>query len=373
MAKNHLIGAIATLVGTVIGAGILGIPYVVAKSGLLIGIIHIILIGLAVILMNLYVGEIALRTKGTHQLVGYAEKYTGKWGKWVMATSIFFGIYGALIAYLIGEGQSLNTLFGINQFAGMFVFFILMAYLIWRGLNIIEGAEIYLSAILGFLILALFFFAIIKINPLNLTPLNFSNVLLPYGVVFFALLGMAAIPELKEELIKDKKQLKKAIIIGMLIPIVVYILFSIAIIGITGFQTTELATIGLGALLGNHILILGNLFAIFSMATSFLTLGLALKWTFQYDYKYNKYLAWALTCLLPLSVALSNLTGFIQVIGISGSIAGGLGGLAIIFIHRNAQKRGDRKPEYSLKPRFILDALLFLIFTGGIIYTIVTL
>ncbi|MBU4241760.1 MAG: hypothetical protein KKF52_00870, partial [Nanoarchaeota archaeon] len=225
----------------------------------------------------------------------------------------------------------------------------------------------------GFLILALFFIAMFKIDMQNLVTLNFSNVLLPYGVVFFALLGMAAIPELKEELIKEKKKLKKAIIIGMLIPIAVYILFSIAIVGTTGLQTTEIATIGLGNLLGNHILILGNLFAIFPMATSFLTLGLALKWTYQYDYKYNKHIAWVLTCFLPLGVALSKFTGFIQIIGISGSIAGGLGGLAIIFMHRNAQKMGDRKPEYSLKPRFILDALLFVIFTGGIIYTILTL
>lgn len=59
----------------VIGAGILGIPYVVAKAGFLTGLLDLIIIGLAVLVLNLYVGEIMLRTKEDHQLTGYAEKY----------------------------------------------------------------------------------------------------------------------------------------------------------------------------------------------------------------------------------------------------------------------------------------------------------
>ncbi|MEK6816901.1 MAG: aromatic amino acid transport family protein, partial [Nanoarchaeota archaeon] len=59
--------AIATLVGTIIGAGVLGIPYVVAKSGIKIGLVHILLLGIAILFINLYVAEISLRTKKTHQ------------------------------------------------------------------------------------------------------------------------------------------------------------------------------------------------------------------------------------------------------------------------------------------------------------------
>ena len=58
--------AIATLVGTTIGAGIMGIPYVVSKSGIVAGIIDIVLLGAVILMINLYVGEIALRTKKTH-------------------------------------------------------------------------------------------------------------------------------------------------------------------------------------------------------------------------------------------------------------------------------------------------------------------
>ena len=66
------LGGLAVLVGTIIGAGILGIPYVVAKSGFVIGAVHIILIGIIMTIVMLYLGEITLRTKANHQLPGYA-------------------------------------------------------------------------------------------------------------------------------------------------------------------------------------------------------------------------------------------------------------------------------------------------------------
>ncbi len=372
MVRNHFVGAIATLVGTVIGAGILGIPYVVAKSGILIGIIHIIVIGLAVLLLSLYIGEVCLRTKGKHQLVGYAGLYLGKWGKRVMAISIYVGIYGALIAYLIGESQSLNALFGLNQNFAMLLFFVIMSYLIWRGLNIIEGAEIYLTSFLGLVVLLILMFSVMNLNLENLTTINLKHIFLPYGVVFAAMMGLAAIPELKEELLKDPKHLKRAIIIGMFIPIIIYILFSIAIVGTTGTGTTEIATIGLGDVVGQHMIILGNLFAILGMATGFLSFGLALHWTFQYDYKLKRHTSWALTCLIPLGVAMLDFTGFVQVLGISGAIAGGLAGLVIIFMHKKAKEKGDRKPEYNIKPHIVINTLLFIIFSLGIIYTLIT-
>lgn len=373
MARNHFIGAIATLVGTVIGAGILGIPYVVAQSGVLIGIIHIVLIGLALLLLSLYLGEVCLRTKSKHQLIGYARKYTGKWGKWTMAASIYLGLYGALTAYLIGEGESISALFGIHPSLATIIFFIFMSYFIWRGLNIVEGAEIYLSSFLGLVALAILIFSMLNMNIENLLRINLSKSLVPYGVVFAAMMGLAAIPELKEELIKNREKLKKAIIIGMFIPIILYLFFSVIVVATTGLNTTEIATIGLGELLGKHMVIFGNLFAILGMATGFLSFGLALHWTFMYDYKLKRLLSWALTCLIPLAIALSGFTHFVQVLGISGGIAGGLAGLVIIFMHRKAQKMGDRKPEYTIKPRLILDGLLFFVFLGGIFYTLFTL
>jgi tyrosine-specific transport protein len=114
--KKQVLEAIATLIGVTVGAGIMGIPYVISKSGLMIGAAHILVIGFLMLFVNLFLTEIVLRTKGSHQLTGYAEKYLGRAGKWIMACTMVIGVYGALIAYLIGGGSALSSIFGGDIF-----------------------------------------------------------------------------------------------------------------------------------------------------------------------------------------------------------------------------------------------------------------
>ena len=86
-----------TLTGTIIGAGILGLPYVFAKAGFFIGLFWLIFLGLILLFVGLCMGEITLRTKKIYQLPGYSNKYLGKWGGRVMFVAIIFGKRGATI------------------------------------------------------------------------------------------------------------------------------------------------------------------------------------------------------------------------------------------------------------------------------------
>ena len=45
-----------TLTGTIIGAGILGLPYVFAKSGFLVGLFWLVVLGAIMIFVNLSLG-----------------------------------------------------------------------------------------------------------------------------------------------------------------------------------------------------------------------------------------------------------------------------------------------------------------------------
>ena len=373
MVKKEMYKAIALMVGTVIGAGVFGIPYVIQKAGFLNGIIDIILLGGAILLLNLYVGEISLRTKQRHELAGYAGKYLGKIGKKIMTISMMIGIYGALLAYLIGEGQVLQNLF-LNIFNihlptifYSFVFFAVMVFLIQKGLKIIENTELLMGAIMIFFILLIAGIALFNLNIENFTfNFNPKNLFIPYGVIFFAFIGATAIPEMRESLKRNKKKLKKAIIIGSLVPLVIYTLFTVAVIGKCGAGTTKIATLCL------NMFFIGNIFAILAMATSFLALGLALKWVFQYDNKLSSKVSTFVTCSVPLvlfvGLYLLNRLDFIQTIGITGAVAGGIDGILIVLIFNKVKKMGDRKPEYSIKNHKILNWVLIALFVFGIIY-----
>ncbi|MBW2993019.1 GerAB/ArcD/ProY family transporter [Candidatus Woesearchaeota archaeon] len=360
--------AIATLVGTIVGAGILGIPYVVAKAGFWTGIVNIVVLGAVVLVMYLYLGEVILRTKGKHQLTGYAEKYLGKWGKQLMAFSMIFGIYGALIAYILGEGLAFSAIFGGNPWIYSIGFFIIASFIVYRGLKMVAKAELWMM--FGMIIVAVLIaiFAARHINPVNFTSFDIWKFFVPYGVILFATLGASAIPEMQQYLSRNLKSLKKCIIIGIMIPIIVYLVFAVSIVGVTGIKTTEIATIGLGMLIGEHMVLLGNIFAIVTMTTSFLALALALKQMYNFDYKLNKHLSWGLTIFIPLLVSLSGVTTFIMAIGIAGVVAGGIEGALIVFMAWQAKHLGDRKPEYKMKLNFVISVLLILLFIFGAVY-----
>lgn len=387
MNKNKLIfEATATFIGTVIGAGILGIPYVVAQAGLWTGLLVILAIGIISGIIYLYLGETVLRTKGKHQLTGYAYKYLGKNGRNIMALSMMVGIYGAMVAYIIGEGRAIAAIFGLQGhtfsifgfiitaeiiFSVLFFFFV--SIIVYEGIKAVGKSEMYLLPIMLGVIIIMCMISVFYIKPENITGFNMSRILLPYGVILFAFLGATALPEMQQELGKNLKLMKKSILLGVLIPIIIYAAFAFAIVGVSGKNTTEVATIGLGEAIGPYMILFGNIFAIFAMATSFLALGLALQQMYEYDYNFKRSWAWALTCIPPLMVALSGVTSFVGIITLGGVIAGGIDGVIIVLMAHKAKKLGNRKPEFSIPVNWLLSALLIMVFLLGAGYYFTTL
>ena len=365
-------GAISTIVGMCIGAGILGVPYVISKSGFIIGAVHIIVLGSIMIFINLLLGEVSLRTKGCHQLIGYAERYLRKPGKILMLFAALFGFYGAMVAYTTKSGDFISQLFPfLTPIMGSLVFFIIFGIFILSGLKIIEKSE------LSIIILLLVTLAVILISALphmtldNLAFISAPDGFLPYGVVMFAFLAFGAIPELREELQRKPEKMKKAIIIGGLIPMAVYLIFTAIVVGSCGLQTTEGAIIGLSMKIGPVMALLGYVFGLLAMASSFIAVGLALKELYRYDFGLKPSTSTIITLLVPfvlwsIIVATNLNNAFFHILDITGIIVGGLTGLLAIFMHYKAKKLGNRKPEYSItsNPYFYLAlSIIFIIGT----------
>ncbi|MBW3023112.1 hypothetical protein KY308_03335 [Candidatus Woesearchaeota archaeon] len=371
---NKLWFAIATMIGMIIGAGILGIPYAFATSGILWGILNLAVVGFFVLLVNLQLGEIVLRTKGKHQLTGYAEKYLGRFGKEIMALAMIIGMYGAMIAYLIGCSETLASLFGGSKLFYLLAFFMIISSLIYAGIKTVSKSEFFL-----FIIEAGIFIAILALISKFIMPENFiskpfsmSTSFLPFGVVLFAMLGMAAIPEAREVIQNEAKKFKKAILIATLVPIAFYAVIGIIFVAALGTNITEVATISL-AKISQVSFILGSVFALLAMTTSYLAVGLALQQMYNYDYKLNRNVSFLLACVVPLIIVLLGVKSFVSTIGISGAVSGGLTAVLIIFMFYRAKKKGEREPEYSFNPGFIWAILTALVFAVGMILEIMNI
>jgi len=364
--------AVALLIGMIVGAGTFAIPYVFSQAGFFIGLFYLLALTLAVVAVHLFYGEIILRTHQPHRLVGYAAKYFGGRVKKIASVTLLFEYYGALLVYLILGGQFLAIIFGRwfggSEFLWALIFFLLGAFGVFWRLNTLAKNELWMVALLlaGVIIL------LIKGAPLvqlaNFSSFNISKFFLPYGVVLFALAGAAAIPEMRQILIGEEKKLKPAIIWGTLIPAVLYLLFALVVVGVTGSQTTQEAIEGLVPYLGSWVIMLGAIFGFFAVYTSFLVLGTAIKKIFQQDYRIRGTWAFALACFVPLIAYLAGLKNFILIIGFIGAVFSGLDGILTIFIYFKARREGDRHPEYRLRWARILGILLIFLFSFGIIY-----
>lgn len=370
--NRKIFSTIVIFTGTVIGAGIFGIPYVVAKVGFIPGLVYLILLGAVVAIVLLAYGEVILRTKKFHQATGYAEKYLGRWGKLLMSFSLVAGIYGALLAYMIGVGDFLYTilhnLLGGTPILYSVMFFAIASLAIMLGLGMVLKIEKGMFILLIVVVIFIFILGINKVNLSNLASLHLENIFLPFGVILFAFTGISAIPDMAKVLGEDKKLLKKSIVLGMIIVFLIYLLFTFIIIGVSGQNTSEEAIIGLRDILGTKIIFIGAIFGILAMTTSFLTLGLALKNMYSQDYDLDKTLAWVLTCFVPFILFILGLSSFVEVLGIVGSITGGISAILILTMYRRSQTKGDQEPAYKIKiPSFIIN-ILYVIFALGVLY-----
>jgi len=368
--KMRFFSAVSVLVGTCIGAGVLGIPYVAAKSGFFIALAYIVLIGGIILLVNLYLGEVTLRTKGNHQIAGYAEKYLGRKGRFVAQSATVFGIYSAIVAYLLGVGSSFSFLFfGNFKYAILFgvIFGIFMSGLLYRGMKALKRFEKIGVGIILFLLLVIFLVFFQRIEYSNLISYNFNFLFLPFGVILFALMSFHAVPELKIILSKSRKLLKKSILMGTLISVTFYILFAYVVVGYMGSNTPEVATLALGAV----FIILG----ILTMFTSYLALGNALIENLEFDEKLSGFRSWFLAAIVPIAIFLvveySGWFSFTSILSMGGVISGGLTAIVVLFMVIVAKKKGDRKPEYAIPVNWFVIGILSLVFILGMIFEFV--
>lgn len=358
---------IATLSGTIIGVGIFSLPYITTKVGLGVMALYLFILTLLVLLVNLFFSQVALKTTDFIRLPGYAKIHLGKWGARVATLAAILGSLGTILAYIIVGGGFLANLLipilGGSVFLYTFLNFIIGALLIFWGIRAISKIEFWGLALFFVSLIIVFWrgFSFFNIGNLFSQPGGFGNFFLPYGPILFALWGASMIPEIEEMLGRDKKKIKKMVSIGTIIPAVVYLLFILLVVLISGSSTSQEAISGLKAILGQRITSVMFLAGFLAVFTSFITVGLTLKKVFWYDLKMPHYFSWVLTCCLPFIFYLLGFNDFIKIIGFVGGVMLAIDGILILLMYRKIQINKTR----------ILVYPLILIFITGIIYEII--
>jgi len=367
---SKFLEALAVFAGTIVGAGIFGLPFIASKSGFGIIIFYFIVLTFLVIAIHLLLAEVSRDTQKICRIPGYAEEYLGKgWRNFSLIVSST-GLIGSLLAYLILGGKFMASYFS-SYFNGpeaifTLIFFALGAILIYKGIKSIAKTEVIMIAIF---VLILFLFltrGLPFLDLKNLATFNPRYLAFPYGAIIFSLWGLTLVPEIKELVERNRKQLRLVIISGIILASLCYLSFIFIILGVSGSRTSPDALSGFVSIVGNHAAKLGFVFGLLTVFTSFIALGLTLKKILQYDLKLPEKTSWAIACFSPLFLYFAGIKNFIEVISLTGAIALGLEAIIVIFIYKTfLKKRFQRQAPIWIYPlaAFFLIGLALQIFS----------
>ena len=373
--KKLFIRSLQPLIGSVIGVGIFGIPFVFAQAGFTVGLVHLAVLAMANGVLLLMYADIIRNTDGHPRLTGIVDRYLGKGWAWLATITMFGANWGAMVAYIIIGGEFLFALFspiiGGSLTLYQLLFFTISALLVIGGIGLISRLEIVFVLTLLLMLGLITLGSVPHVDASNLTYVVADNWFLPFGVVLFAFGGLAAVPEMAHVLGRYKANLlRPAIITGMILVGIVYIAFAAVVTGVTGIETTEEGIVGLGSVVGEWALLLGSVIGLFSVFTSFLILALSNMDTIIYDFKRRHLTGWFISIIVPLMIFLLGARSFIAVVGLTGGILGSVIGLLVLYTYIKA-KRDVCTPKRCLDiPHWILF-LTGAVFVFGFVTTIV--
>jgi tyrosine-specific transport protein len=351
--KYQFIKAVATLIGTIIGAGVLAIPYTIYSAGYWLGVLYLIILGIVIIILNLMLGEVVLRTKKNLHIPELIKLYLGKKGYILVLIAMAILIYGAMSAYIRGAGDILNTIIPSQSFNWSIVFFAIGTYFIIKGLKFVSQWNIIFVSGMVLIIITIWLKAIysqdIDWSQFNLQSTNsLKQAVRPYGAILFSYFGVIAIPQIKTILGKKSDQMELVITLGILIPILLYSVFVSLVIGVAGNDITPLAIISLGEKLGSQVLIITSIFAIIAMMTSFIAMGLSMIESYIQFGKLKRSIAIILTTFPPMAFLVFDWAQFDTIIQYAGGIGVSIISILIILTFWRAKSEGEVVPAYSL-------------------------
>ena len=360
------LAALSTTVGTIVGGGILALPYAIEQSGFFEGTALMVILGVASALLTMYTGELSSHFKKLHQLPIIISKYTSKRLRLVILLFQILTIYGAQIAYLTGIAAVLVFLLKLPYSAAVLLVFLLTLPLIYRGYKLVEDAETPMLFIKIALIIAASIAVFSLVKTVNLYSLNPSNLFNPFGIILFSLTGYTVIPEVKEELGGTKK-LTSVIVTSYLISIAVYLLFTASFIGAFGPAVSSVATNSIHSV---YYTILFAVTTLFLLLTPYIALSLVLTDAFTYDFTISRTPSIFLSLAIPFVVALFDFN-FEKILDITGGVFISLLAMLLLSAVFLERRRHDIKKIKYLVPGGSAPLFFtFIIMIIGLIYTV---
>lgn len=336
---GHVIGGGLLIAGTTIGVGMLALPIVTGPGGFLPSVIVYLICWAFMLCTGLLLLEVCSWMPPDTNLISMANRFLGKPGKIICWIVYLFLFETVMIAHIAGGGEVASEILtgDLGQHVSIFIYALIFSPIIYLGTRAVDRINLVMFS--GVLISYLCFIIISyqHVNLSQLTHQHWGKIWLAIPVLFTAFTYHVIIPTLVSYMKQDYKKVRTAIFLGTTIPLAVYLIWQVLILGIipiegpngliAAAQKGQNAVTPLKHFINNKFLLgIGNAFAFFTFTASYIALSLAFLDFLSDGLKVKKVgIRKVLLCLAvfipPLLISLINPNIFLSALGYAGGIS----------------------------------------------------
>lgn len=316
--------AACIIAGYSVGSGIMALPYLMSHAGFVPGVVIIVAAFVLSYFMHMLLAELAMGAQGNAQIVSIFAHYMvrGRAGKAVAGVSmviVVLALFTAQAGFISGGAEVLMSA-GLPEVPAILVFYVVAAAVVFFGLKIIGVSEsISVTAIIA-VVLVLAFGSVGRFtNSLDIPVGGVTDILAFYGMTMFAFVAFFSIPQAVVGLAYDAAKVRRAVMLGLGINLI----FIAVIVGCSlaaSPEITELAILGWSAGIGPWAQVLGGVFTVLAMLTTYWSNSLACSDMIREQFGLGDRLCWLLATIPSLVLVLVAGSEFLGMMRISSGL-----------------------------------------------------
>lgn len=361
------------IVGHGVGAGILAVPYLASRAPWW-DFIWILAVAYVVnLLLHLMIAELSLNNNGAQFVKCFEnELFKGRFKKvatWIVFGFLAFSVLCNVASFITGSATVFTSWFNLPSWAGMLIYYIVAGLVVFFGMKIVGICEKF-SVFAMIIVIGILFVATVmsQTSALPSTFIASTNAMALYSTVAFSLSAVMSVPQVVKGVAGDRKKIIGAIAAGTGInAFLIVVVTFMTLLGAGQAITKNGALVDLSAALGGWVSIVGYVFSLLALSTSFWANTLNMRDIIAEQTKWNLKICWLLATLPCLILALCGMTSFVGFARLAGIIQV-LTGIGIIIAYSRSRKRTGQSAicgKYGKLPFQILVILGSIMATVG--------
>lgn len=335
--------AACIITGYGIGAGVLSMPYVADIVGFPASVAILVLAFIASYVLHLMIAELAMKTEGGGQIISCLSRFLFR-GRLKNVLSISFFVLMALIlctnlaTYIAAAEEIIVGLIPMPALAAKLIFYIFAASVVFFGLKVVGISEKYaVSAIIALIAVLAAASVLAPHNPVRLECGTANQLLAYFGLAMFAMSAFFSVPQAVEGLNKDKKKIKKAVFVGLGVNFLLILVISFCALWASA-EITEVAMVGWSQGIGLWAQLIGSVFTLLAMLTTYWSLSLALAGMIEEMTRIDSRLCWLIATLPSMILVLFELGSFMELLRTAGGLIAIVVAVMVVPSYRNARR-----------------------------------